>query len=79
MSSCTRNTKVTKATTIRTIIKMFKFLTKKREEVDKKLPKDPVCGMPSADGITYEHDGKTYHFCSDHCQRQFANQPEKYI
>jgi phenol hydroxylase P3 protein len=26
-----------------------------------------------------EHEGEKYHFCSDHCQHIFENEPEKYV
>ena len=26
-----------------------------------------------------DHDGDKYHFCSDHCQEIFTNEPEKYV
>jgi phenol hydroxylase P3 protein len=26
-----------------------------------------------------EHEGETYHFCSDHCQAIFDHEPEKYV
>ena len=37
--------------------------------------KDPVCGM-TVDPTTSVHtdrDGKTYYFCSDQCQQNFAS------
>jgi YHS domain-containing protein len=42
---------------------------------------DPVCGM-SVDrdkALTMDLDGKTYHFCSDHCRHAFASDPGKYL
>ena len=36
--------------------------------------RDPICGMelePRAAVGTRDHDGRTYYFCSDACQRQF--------
>jgi YHS domain-containing protein len=45
---------------------------------------DPVCGMTvdvakaEADGLTIEHDGKTYAFCRSGCHRAFAEEPETY-
>ncbi len=26
-----------------------------------------------------QHDGETFHFCSDHCETIFGNEPEKYV
>jgi xanthine dehydrogenase accessory factor len=42
---------------------------------------DPVCGMmvsiPGA-GITAEHDGMTYWFCSPGCRARFVSEPDRY-
>ena len=35
---------------------------------------DPVCGMhvdPAHAAASLQHEGRTYHFCSDHCAHQF--------
>jgi YHS domain-containing protein len=37
--------------------------------------KDPICGM-TVDEMTALHaerDGKTFYFCSEHCQAQFSS------
>lgn len=45
---------------------------------------DPVCEMTvdvakaEADGLTIEHDGKTYAFCRAGCMRAFREEPETY-
>jgi YHS domain-containing protein len=45
---------------------------------------DPVCGMSvdvasaEADGLTIEHDGKTYAFCRSGCLRAFQEEPDTY-
>ena len=39
---------------------------------------DPVCGMsvnPEEEERNRQHDGKTYHFCSDSCIRKFEADP----
>lgn len=42
--------------------------------------KDPVCGMTVASSsLVSEHQGKSYYFCSEHCQKSFAADPGKYI
>jgi Cu+-exporting ATPase len=44
--------------------------------------KDLVCGMTTDDPDAYQHydhDGKTYYFCSDHCQTKFKTDPEGFI
>lgn len=45
------------------------------------MTKDPVCGMtidPARAAARTEHAGKTYYFCSSHCQRTFQADPKKY-
>jgi P-type Cu+ transporter len=39
---------------------------------------DPICGMKvdSASSFKVEKDGKTYYFCSEHCQKKFLGQTE---
>ncbi|MBL8202732.1 MAG: heavy metal translocating P-type ATPase [Blastocatellia bacterium] len=43
---------------------------------------DPVCGMTvvqeKAAG-SYDHNGKTYHFCSTHCLHKFKADPEAFL
>ena len=42
--------------------------------------KDPVCGMKVKNQlISAEYQGKIYYFCSDHCKRQFVENPEDYV
>ena len=42
---------------------------------------DPVCGMTvdRSKAHRFEHDGKTYHFCSDGCRRAFQDNPDRYL
>ncbi len=42
--------------------------------------KDPVCGMHvSKDSKHYsEHNGQSYHFCTEHCLHKFREDPERY-
>ena len=42
---------------------------------------DPVCRMPvdPADGLTYEHAGVVYTFCSTHCRDEFAAGPRRFL
>jgi Cu+-exporting ATPase len=43
---------------------------------------DPVCGMtvnPSKAAASARHLGKTYHFCSTHCQHKFVADPAAYL
>ena len=37
------------------------------------MTKDPICGMTvnEATALRAERDGKTFYFCSDHCQKKF--------
>ncbi|WP_225754826.1 heavy metal translocating P-type ATPase [Actinotalea sp. Marseille-Q4924] len=42
---------------------------------------DPVCGMridPASAAGTAQHEGQTYHFCSDHCADSFRADPARY-
>ncbi len=44
--------------------------------------KDPVCGMdvdPNAGKPTAEHEGVTYHFCSNGCRTKFVADPVRYL
>jgi len=42
---------------------------------------DPVCGMmvEKASARSQEHQGKTWHFCSQECLDKFKAAPEKYV
>ncbi|HEX6261997.1 MAG TPA: YHS domain-containing protein [Actinomycetota bacterium] len=42
---------------------------------------DPVCGMTveeSEAAATFEHEGRTYYFCSVDCREEFEENPEDY-
>lgn len=42
---------------------------------------DPVCGMRFQDheaAATSTHEGKTYYFCSAHCQKAFEEDPQRF-
>lgn len=44
--------------------------------------KDPVCGMSVTPGTgkpSAEHDGTTYHFCSQKCHDKFVADPARYL
>ena len=52
-----------------------------RTDTDTAAPvlRDPVCGMtvdPGAAKPSAEHDGHTYHFCSERCREKFVAEPE---
>jgi len=43
---------------------------------------DPVCGMSTNSPesyISYEHQGKIYYFCSEHCLKKFEADPKQYL
>ena len=43
---------------------------------------DPVCGMtvdPSSAAGYFEHEGRTYYFCSQHCLHKFREDPERFL
>ncbi len=43
----------------------------------------PICGpeekMMGKDDISYEYEGKTYHFCSQDCLKAFEEDPAKFV
>ncbi|MGZ3708878.1 MAG: heavy metal translocating P-type ATPase, partial [Bdellovibrionota bacterium] len=44
--------------------------------------KDPVCGMdvdPGDSAGSFRYDGKTYHFCSEHCLQAFEQNPKEFL
>src|ERR1700682_4576751 len=44
--------------------------------------RDPVCGMsvdPATSRHRFDHDGKTFHFCSAGCRTKFAADPPNYL
>ena len=46
------------------------------------LVTDPVCGMkvdPATSKHRFEHDGRTFHFCSAGCRTKFVADPAKYL
>lgn len=59
---------------------MFDFFKKLISSEDKE--KDPVCGMsvdPKTATLHTIYEGKHYYFCSDHCKKQFAENPKQYV
>ena len=48
------------------------------------MAKDPVCGMQVdeqqavSNGLTSEHGGQKYYFCSASCKQSFEREPERY-
>ncbi|QUS36258.1 heavy metal translocating P-type ATPase [Falsirhodobacter algicola] len=51
-------------------------------EPETALPRDPVCGMtvdPDAGKPQLDHDGQTYHFCSEGCRTKFGADPDRYL
>jgi P-type Cu+ transporter len=47
-----------------------------------KMEKDPVCGMdvdPKSAAGSRDHEGKTYHFCSPSCMKEFEKKPSRYV
>ncbi|MBZ0105459.1 MAG: heavy metal translocating P-type ATPase [Sulfuricella denitrificans] len=42
---------------------------------------DPVCGMKVSEDTSYRHvhQGKTYLFCSEHCESKFHDHPAQYL
>lgn len=53
-----------------------------KENRPEKTYKDPVCGMdvnPKTAAATAEYKGKTYYFCATGCQKEFLENPGKYV
>ncbi|MBI2470111.1 MAG: YHS domain-containing protein [Planctomycetes bacterium] len=48
---------------------------------EKTTAKDIVCGMDvnKDKALKADHDGKTYYFCSKHCEETFKKDPSKYL
>ncbi|WP_404404007.1 heavy metal translocating P-type ATPase [Pelagibacterium halotolerans] len=47
-----------------------------------KIVRDPVCGMTvdlAAGKPSVQHNGHTYHFCSESCRTKFQNDPDAYL
>jgi len=43
---------------------------------------DPICLMKidkSENALNYKYKGETYYFCSENCQNEFKNNPDKYL
>ena len=58
---------------------MLKKLKRLGYRFRKEKAVDPVCGMEvNADLISATHQNKSYFFCSDHCRREFNDNPSKY-
>ncbi len=52
--------------------------------IEEKIVKNcPICGpeekMMGKDDISYEYEGKTYHFCSQDCLKAFKEDPAKFV
>lgn len=48
-------------------------------EDDDGSQKDPVCGMTvDSRALASEHQGRTFHFCSEQCRKAFELTPLKY-
>ncbi|MFL5755969.1 MAG: YHS domain-containing protein [Chloroflexota bacterium] len=46
------------------------------------IEKDPVCGMDvdtETTDLSYEHEGRTYWFCSRGCLLDFRDDPDAFI
>jgi YHS domain-containing protein len=61
---------------------MFSFDVSRRKEDRMAMVEDPVCGMriDSDEAVaTIEHEGTTYHFCSQTCHDAFEANPASYV
>jgi P-type Cu+ transporter len=44
--------------------------------------KDPICGMsvsPDSAAGSFEYNGQTYYFCSEHCLQRFRKTPTQFV
>ena len=50
---------------------------KGKMNTSKTVTKDPVCGMSvdESSALSTKRNGKTFYFCSDHCQKKFTSAP----
>jgi Cu+-exporting ATPase len=58
------------------------ILNQHADNVPRAVSKDPVCGMnvdPDRAAGSVDHDGRTYHFCSQHCVQKFQADPGRYV
>ncbi|MGB3222718.1 MAG: heavy metal-binding domain-containing protein, partial [Desulforhopalus sp.] len=56
-------------------------VTDKKRNTENMEYKDPVCGMKTDkedEFIHYEHEEKSYYFCSEHCLKKFKDSPASY-
>ncbi|HAH65318.1 MAG TPA: heavy metal translocating P-type ATPase [Rhizobiales bacterium] len=56
--------------------------TRSMTRLEVHMATDPVCGMmvdTHAGKPSYDHQGHTYHFCSDGCRIKFAGDPTRYL
>ena len=52
------------------------------EDEEMRAETDPVCGMTvtaATAAAAWEHDGKTYRFCSVGCFERFRGDPERFL
>ena len=59
----------------------IKVKAKASTSQNKQTAVDPVCGMnvETAKAIKTDYRGKTYYFCSPHCQQLFEGSPQEYL
>jgi Cu+-exporting ATPase len=46
------------------------------------MERDPVCGVelrPGQEGASITYQGRTFHFCSAECKREFEKKPKDYM
>ncbi|MBM2833421.1 MAG: hypothetical protein HW406_582 [Candidatus Brocadiaceae bacterium] len=55
--------------------------TVEQKTAEETTAKDLVCGMDviKDKALKADHDGKTYYFCSKHCEETFKKDPSKYV
>ena len=57
-------------------------ITLRRHDGSPEAATDPVCGMkvdPATSKHRFEHEGRTFHFCSARCREKFIAAPARYL
>ena len=73
---------LSQATELQSVPNTHRVPTATETQATVPLAKDPVCGMtvdPVHAAGSVEHAGKTYFFCSQHCEQRFRANPNDYL
>jgi len=82
MKTALRNTFVRAAILALIAVPLAAAVAISAQESKAKTVKDVVCGMnvnPETAKFKTTHEGETYYFCSESCQKKFTAEPAKYV